>query len=282
MRIVKLSMIALVLFVISGEALAAKTTYIATNKRFNYVKLKEVRGSTAERRMMTQPVQVDEKWLAAALKSIKLSRHYLIKKEVDSQQVFSESAIDFLTPNLSRAFAQATHLEETIFSYLQKNPIFIIRNDRLTIAKAWVHGDELHIKFLKLYAKLIGDTDKRGNERKAINSSTGLRVKLELGPGQQLGVSDSDEVVLSMKYDFIKEAELKEAAATRIEKGGKPVAATTTAVGSAGVAAGATAGVAASSVDASERLKRLEKLKKEKLITQKEYNAKRKEILNSL
>ena len=278
MKILKLSMIALALFVIQGEALAAKTTYIATNKRFNYVKLKEVKSSVAEGRMMTQPVQVDEKWLAAALKSLKLSRHYLIKKEVDSQQIFSDSAIDFLTPNLVRAFSQATHMEETIFSYLQKNPIFIIRNDRLNIAKAWIHGDELHIKFLKLYAKLIGDTDKRGNERKAINNSTGLRVKLELGPGQQLGVSDSDEVVLSMKYDFIKEAELKEAAATRIEKTGKPAAASAVA-GSTGVAAGA---AVASPADASERLKRLEKLKKEKLITQKEYNAKRKEILNSL
>jgi len=280
MRIVKISMMALALFFISGELLAAKTTYIVTNKRFNYVKLKEVKGSVAEQRMMTQPVHVDEKWLAAALKSIKLSRHYLIKKEVSSQQVFSDSAIDFLTPNLTKAFEDATHMEETIFSYLQKNPVFILRNDRLNIAKAWIHGDELHIKFLKLYAKILGDTDKRGNERRAINRSTGLRVKLELGPGQSLGLSDSDEVVLSMKYDFIKEVELKEAAAKKIEKGEKTAAAATTAAvtSMAGAAAASTTNLAS----AGERLKNLEKLKKEKLITKKEYDAKRKEILDSL
>lgn len=282
MRIIKLSMVMLALLVISGEAFAAKTTYIATNKRFNYVKLKEVKSSVAERRMMTQPVQVDEKWLAAALKSLKLSRHYLIKKEIDSQQIFSESAIDFLTPNLTRALAQATHVEEVIFSYLQKNPIFIIRNDRLTIAKAWVHDDGLHIKFLKLHAKLLGDTDKRGNERRAINNSTGLRVKLELGPGQTLGIEDHEEVVLSMKYDFIKEVELKKAAAARIEKTEKPDAAAAAIAGSTGVAAGAAVGSSTGSSGASERLKRLDKLKKEKLITKKEYDAKRKEILDTL
>jgi hypothetical protein len=284
MRIVKLSMIVLALLVVSGEAFAAKTTYIATNKRFNYVKLKEVKNSIAEGRMMTQPIKIDEKWLAAALKSIKLSRHYLIKKEVDSQEVFSERAINFLTPNLARAFAQATHVEEVIFSYLQKNPIFIIRNDRLTIAKAWIHGDGLHIKFLKLFAKISGDVDKRGNERKAINNSTGLRVKLELGPGQQLGIEDSDEVVLSMKYDFIKEVELKEATAKQIEKAGKgaekgSAAGTAVTAGAAGVTAGA---VVTNSADTGARLRKLEKLKKEKLITQKEYDAKRKEILDSL
>ena len=196
--------------VFSTTAWAAKTTYIVNNRRFNYVKLKEVKGSVAETRGMTHPVTLNEKGLRAALESIKLSRTYIIKKEADTQEVFSEYAIEFLVPAMVQAFKQATPMEEVVISYLNKNPIFILRNDRINIAVCWVQGNMLHVKFKKLFAKVTGDVDKRGNERKAVARARGLRVNLDLQPGQMLAVNDTDEVILDLNYNYVKQVEKKE------------------------------------------------------------------------
>jgi hypothetical protein len=276
--------------VICPAAYAAKTTYIATNKRFNFVKLKEVSGREAEERKMTHPATVNEEGLRAALASIKLSRSYVIKKEVDSQQVFDDPSINYLAPNLVKAFAQASPMEEVVFSYLSKNPIFIIRNDRLNIADAWIEGDELHIRFEKLYAKISGDVDKRGNEGRAISKSKGLRVDLDLGPGQKLGLSDPDEVVLDLNYNYVTVPEEKKPPTEGVTMTGKRVpleqkkAAEAAAAPSKGeaVAAAATPEDAAGDTDVKARLKKLEELKKEGLINKQEYEEKKKEILKDL
>ena len=55
----KIALFIALLAFISADVYAAKTTYVATNHRFNYVKLKEVSGSVAEGRMMTHPVDLD-------------------------------------------------------------------------------------------------------------------------------------------------------------------------------------------------------------------------------
>jgi len=285
---------------------AAKTTYIATNHRFNYVKLKEVKSSVATERQMTHPKDLDTLGLKEALRSVKLSRSYIIKKEVDTQNVFDDDAIEFLAPNLAKAFMQANDREEVVFSYLMKNPLFILRNDRLNLGTMWISGDELHIKFSKLYAKVTGDIDKRGNEAKAIARSRGLRIRLDLGPGQNMGMSDEDELVLNLNYNYAQTPEeakpiptttktmsgdivpvpgvgttTKDAAGT---KGGSMAstsapAATSASASTTGTADAETAGAAGSVKD---RLQSLETLKEEGLITDKEYKQKRLEILGDL
>lgn len=288
-------------------AQARKTTYIATNHRFNYVKLKEVKSSVAAERHMTQPVQLDRQGLREALKSIKLSRSYIIKKEVDTQHVFNDTSIDFLAPNLAKAFSQANDREEIVFSYLMKNPLFILRNDRLNLGKMWVSGNELHIKFIKLYAKVTGDTDKRGNEAKAVARSRGLRIKLELGPGQQVAIEDHSEIILNLNYNY---AEVPEAAkplptstktmsgeivpvpgaetTTTAPAGGTmasnstPMATTATTETTATTTTTGTAATAGTATTVKDRLQFLEELKKEGVISNKEYKEKRREILKDL
>jgi len=273
---------------------AAKTTYIATNHRFNYIKLKEVKNQVAAERNMTHPVQVNEQGLREALRSVKLARSYLIKKEVDTQNVFDDASIDFLAPNLAKAFSQANSREEVVFSYLMKNPLFILRNDRLNLGQMWISGDELHISFDKLYAKVTGDTDKRGNEARAIARSRGLRIKLELGPGQQMSFNDPDEVILNLHYNYAETPEQAKPLPTST----KTMAGETVAVpgmgdvkaGGSAPSTGATmasnsttgAGAATGANSVKERLEALETLKKEGMITNKEYTEKRKEILNDL
>lgn len=298
-----------------AAALAKKVTYIYDNHRFNFVRLEEIKPAEAVKRGMTHPIQLDEQGVRAALASINLSRAYVIKKEVDTQQVFSEAAVNFLAPNLVQAFSKARENEQVGFSYLSKEPIFILRNDRLSLGEAWVTGNELHIKFDKLYAKVTGDTDKRGNEAKAVSNAQGLRVKLEMMPGQKMGIDDPDEVVLDLNYnyaaDLIAQEKAKNAPPAQRTMAGETVvpageaaegaAATTTAPAEgkkakkskpeaaaeknaqASAAAPATAAPASSATKSpQERLQTLEQLKKDGLITKKEYEAKKQEILKDL
>jgi len=289
----KVALFVLAMSIIGGSAWAAKTTYIVTNKRFNYVKLKEVKTGIAGERHMTHPVMIDEQGLKAALASVKLSRSYIIKKEIDTQRVFDDRAIEYLAPAMVKAFAQASPTDKIVISYLSKNPFFILRNDRLNIADAWVSGNELHLQFKKLYAKVTGDVDKRGNERRAASRARGLRVNLELGPGQKMAVGNTDEIVLSLNYNYVTVPEPDEVITEGVTMTGKKVPmdtrqATSGEVARAGSSKGTPAAVtmspqpATSSGDAKARLQQLEELKKSGLINKREYQQKRKEILKGL
>jgi len=281
--------------VVPAASFAAKTTYIATNHRFNYVKLKEVKKSVAEARGMTHPARIDEQGLKIALKSIMLSRSYLIKKQVDTQRVFDDYAAEFLAHNMSIAFAQAKPDEQVVFSYLQKNPIFVIRNDRINLGKAWLQGDKLHIKFTKLYAKVTGDIDKRGNESKAIAKARGLRIRLDLKSGQMMAVDDPEELILDINYNYAKDLEEEKQKEPEVIKtmAGEEIAAPTAPAAKGGKAAASsaatttTAGTAVAANSSGEegiesRLRTLDQLRKDNLITNKEYKEKKKEILKDL
>ncbi len=304
-----LTVLTLVAVLLPVAAQARKVTYIADNHRFNFVRLQEVKPKVLVQRNMTHPEQLDEQGVRAALASVMLSRAYIIKKETDSQQVFDQNAIDFLAPNLVRAFAQAKPNEEVQFGYLMKQPIFILRNDRLNLGSAWLSGSELHIKFDKLYAKVTGDTDKRGNEDKAVAKAIGLRVRLEMGPGQKMGIEDPEEVVLDINYNYALDNLNKEKKTTPIlktmsgdtapipadiaskssdptstvateetkSKKGKKVKADQKAVATTETP---TAVPAVKSTQ--ERLQQLDDLKKQGLINKKEYDQKRQEILKDL
>lgn len=277
---------------------AAKTTYIVTNNRFNYVKLKEIKAKEAETLKITHPATLDEQGLRGALSSINLARSYVVKKEADTQQVFDENAINYLAPAIVRAFAQASPQEIVVFSYLSKNPYVFIRNDRLSICRAWISDGELHVKFEKLYAKLFGDTDKRGNEAKLISQARGLRVKLELGEGQKLGIDDTDEIVLSLNTNYTKKPEVAKVVTEGVTMSGEkvplggeeqteevPAKENKKAAKKGKVAKEAefaTTSQPLTTKSPKERLEELNDLKKNGLIDKKEYEEKKKEILKDL
>ncbi|MBI4126242.1 MAG: SHOCT domain-containing protein [Deltaproteobacteria bacterium] len=242
---------------------ARKTTTITTNHRFNSVKLSEVSLKEAEKRGISHPVDVDEARLRDILASIKLSKQYLVRKDVASQEVLSEAAVDFLAPNLAAAFRKAAVTDEVLFSYLVKRPDFIMRNDRLTVGRAWIHGDEVHILFDKLYAKVTGDTDKRGNEAKLAARARGLRVSLALEPGQRMSPQNPDELIVTLTPP--------PAEAVPAEK---------TTKGERSTVEAEVADPTATNVEG--RLQELKDLKEKGLITKKEYETKRKEILSDL
>ncbi|MFH1873568.1 MAG: hypothetical protein ABH859_00060 [Pseudomonadota bacterium] len=263
----KLLLITLIMAILPVTTLAKKTTYIVTNHRLNYVKIEEVKREVAETRQMDHPQNITELQMRGILKSIKLNKKHLIGEKVKHDMaVLNEPAINFLAPALVKAFKEAKPNEEVVFSYLVKDPIFILRNDRINIAHLWVNNNELHIKFNKLYAKVSGDTDKKGYSGRAVSNARGLRLAFDIGPGQKMGISDPEELVVNLDYDFSKEKPDLVA-----DQGEAENEVETAAVNSD-----------ANKVDAKERLQRLEELKKEKLITPKEYEQKRQEILNQL
>lgn len=280
---------ALIAVMLPSYAVAKKTTYIVTNHRFNYVKLVELSAKDVSKLGgITQPKDIDEAKMRAVLKTVKMSRRHLFSKEIDSQEVFDDSSINYLAPALSKAFRDAKDNEKVVFSYLMKNPFFIIRNDRLNLGSAWIHDNELNIKFDKLYAKVTGNTDARGNEAKAVANSRGVRIDLEYGPGQQAGDKDPEVLIVDLNHDFeteaaaIASAEQTEKEEKANKKKSKKEVAKAEQTAPAASPAATPAQTATQGDDVKARLEKLEQLKNDKLITNKEYQEKKKEILKDL
>ncbi len=281
----KVMLLALIASLLPVSAMAKKTTYIVTNHRFNYVKLVEVKQKEADERGITQPKEFTEAQIRAVLSSVKMSRRHLMSKEVDTQEAFNESSINFLAPALVKAFREAKSTDEVVFSFLMKEPFFILRNDRLNLGRTWIHDNEMHITFDKLYAKVTGDVDARGHEAKAVTNSRGIRIELELQPGQTMDVKNSEELVVDLGHDFeadVAVADAAKAAEPQKEKKSKKSKKEVAKAEAEAEQAAAAAVPAQGTQDVKTRLENLEQLKKDKLITDREYKEKKKEILKDL
>lgn len=246
----------------------AKSEYIYTDHRFNFVKMEDMSAKEAAKKAPTHPYTISEEQMRVILKDLKLSRGFIIKKDVEDQDVFNERGINFLALKLSDAFSRATDKQKIVFSYLSKEPLLILRNDRITIGSMWMKGDKMYVTFEKLMAKLLGDTDKKGDFAKIIGRAKGLRIELELDACQSYGDTKEEIVIDTACALGNKTPEAVEEPA-KIEKAKKeekvapppaPVAPMTT----------------------RERLKELQQLKDDGLITESEFNRKKRDILKGL
>lgn len=243
---------------------SAESKYIYTNHRLDYVKLQPIPKKESAEKSPTHPATIAIGKMQEILASLKVSRKLFLRKQVETQEIFNEKAVGFLAPLLVEAFQRAGADEVVVFSYLWKNPQLIMRNDRFTAAKAWVKDQELHIEFLKLHAKLEGDTDKKGNFDRVVNQAKSLRIELEPQAGQMFGASNAHELVI----------DLAAAVARPVPEGGAK-----------GKAAASRATIPATEpVDTSlqSRLRELDTLRRARLITDDEYQAKRKALLQNL
>ncbi len=223
-----------------------KTIY--TNYRLNFVKLENLSGKERERVHPSHPANVSIGKMREMLAAIRLSRRAFFKKEkiVEDRALFDDEALATLTPHLVQGLRRATDKEIVAFSYLFKNPRFVLRNDRFTSGKMWMEGDDLHVEFVKVYAQLTGDIDKRGYDTKIASQAKSLRILLELGPGMTFGRSKR-ELVLNTKETFVAAGDNKFKEQTT-----------------------------------EGRLEELTRLRDMGLITKEEYEAKRRAILNQL
>jgi len=280
---------ALVLVLTAGafEAKAAKTTYVNTDRKFNYVKRVEVDGDQIKEKQITHPYTFSDLQIREMLSNLKLNRKALFKKEAEEVGVFDSHALDYLAPYLVQAFKEAKPNEEIIFSVLSRKSTFLVRDDRMTIVGAWVSGGILHLDFHKLMAKVSPNYDKMSDVSQAINRAQGLRVALEAGPGQQFG-KNTDEILVT-----IPDANaLVQAATVQPEEANMADAQSPAKIADAVEAKPINKQEATAAKPAPQqpvldnslegRLQRLENLRKRGLINKDEYEGKRKEILEQL
>jgi putative oligomerization/nucleic acid binding protein len=295
------------LAILFGMIPASQATSIwkQANNPANYVNLEDVKESQAEEMLLSHPYTFDAKKLTDMFLSLRYNKALMLREDIQDRQVFFD--VDLLEkkfmPHIVEAFQKATPRQAVVISIVQKDPYFIIRNDRLNVVRAFVAADGLHLQFLKNDVKMLGDYQAHTTGTRLIEKSTSHGVTLEPQEGQKLTFNNPNEIILDLNYDFAtlvdkkteeeetKKAEEKERSkrskqrspesspsvvpAPTAKQSPTPIAAPSASSGS---------GSASSSgpKTTAERLKELKNLKDQELITPQEYEAKKKEILKGL
>lgn len=274
----------------SGAAWAGEYIYKSKNK-IDFIKLDGAKKDEKEGGL-NHPHTFEADQIRQILGSIRFNKKILMLKDIENRELFDEKNTEFLAPYLIEAFQKAKSEEAVVVSYFTRDSKFVIQNDRLTVMRMYLKSDGLHIKFTKIYAKMLGDRTTQGAAASSANAR-GLRVSLELQPGQNRISWDPEELVFDLNQfgGAVVAADTKETKKSKKEKKGKEIVAEE-AVKETPAAEPKpskepkkkTAAEPASSGEKSvkERLKELDDLKKDEMITEKEYQAKRKELLKDL
>lgn len=256
-------------FLLSASAHADDTIYKSRNK-IDFIKLEKAKKGEKEGGLK-HPTEFTDDQLRAILGSVKFNKKILILKDIENRALFAPENVEFLVPYLKEAFQKAKDDQVIVVSYFTRDTKIVIQNDRLTIFRAFLKDDGLHIKFTKLYAKMLGDRVTQGSAA-ATSQARGMRVSLELQPGQNRISWDPEELV----FDLSQFAGAPVAKDVKEEKS-RIVRKTKTAKGS-----DAPSEPAEKAQSVRERLKELDQLKKDAVISDKEYQSKRREILKEL
>jgi hypothetical protein len=141
------------------KAFATTRIWKQNNNPANYVVVEKMKEAKAEDLILNHPYTFDPKKFTDMLLSLRYNKALLFRKDVEDSQVFFD--VDTLetkfVPHIVEAFQKAGTDEAVVFSIVQKDPLFIIRNDRLNVIRAYVAQDGLHLEFIKTDAKLLGD-----------------------------------------------------------------------------------------------------------------------------
>lgn len=259
MKRISLVLLIIILGFYSSAQVWGDSPYIY-RQRVNWVKIDKASPKEFPLHDLKHPyTALTPEQMEAMLFSIKISKRYTLKKEIDSVDVFSSWEARKYAPYLVEALAKAEPEQVVSFSIVHKRPFFILRNDRLTMGNLFVASDGIHFQFTKLFAKLEGDYEASGHMDKAVRNAKTMRVTLEAQAGQQLSYASATEVILDPNYNFLAQVEQykaeEKAQESKEMKGSGAI---------------------------EERLGRLEDLKKQKLITEKEYQDLRKKILSEI
>lgn len=271
--------ILLVVLMLASTVAFAKSDYIF-RQRVNWVKLEKGDSSVVALGSIRHPAKnMTQDQMEAMLLSVKIGRRFVIKKDIETADVFNSWEARKFAPYLVEALSKATSDQVVNFAVIHKRPTFILQNDRLTMGYLWVADDGIHFYFTKLFAKIEGDYEASAHIDKAIRRAKSLRISLEAGPGQKLSYNSPMEIIMDANYDFITQTANERLAQTRAEeeemKGtkNKPQA-----VAEQGRSP-RTSPTVSGSGNVADRLKQLDALKSQKLINEAEYQKLRAKIL---
>lgn len=272
---------------VSGSAHSAKD-YLYRH-RANWVKLEKLSKKQLAGQQLSHPYQeISSEQMAAMLLSITIHKGEIFKSEKKTVQVFSAEEANKFAPLLVQALEQASPNEVVNMAIVHKRPYFIIRKDLISVLNVFVQDSELHFHFTKIFAKLEGDYKQASRLDRAISKAKSVRVDIVTMPGQVL-TSDGKEVIMDLGHDFLADATANPEPETprktlfkskkdKVEPKTEEVSTAETVV----VKPETAQVLATEQGDAVTRLKKLDQLRKEKLITEAEYQEKKFKILEEL
>ncbi len=268
MRLRFAGMVLVAVFFAMPVAAKGEFIYKSSNK-LDFIKVDEAKKAEKEGGLK-HPYTFGDEQIRAILRSLHFNKKILLLKDVENRQLFDEQNVEFLAPYLKEAFQKAGAEQAVVVSYFTRDSKFLIQNDRLSIFRAYIKEDGLHLRFTKLYAKLLGDRVTQGALR-AAGEAHGMRVSLELQPGQNRISVKPEELVFDLNYYGPEGRPVGEKKSKKDAKAEKAVEKTVKAKESEDNAK-----------SIRVRLKELEQLKKDELITDKEYQKKRQDLIKQL
>lgn len=253
----------------------AKNDYIYRN-RINWVKLDELsKKQLAGVELLHPATNITEAQMQAMLLSIQMNKGAAFKNDIKTTEVFDNDEATKYAPLIVQALAQAAPNEVVNVSVVNKRPAMVVRNDHLTMVNIFVTAEGIHFYFGKLFAKLDGDYMEVSKMDQTIRNAKTMRVSLSAVEGQRLSFGEENELILDPNYDFVNSV-AKTLVAVDAKSSQKAIAKTTT------PANAATTTVTTPTETIEERLQNLESLKQKGLISDKEYKAKKKEVLSEI
>lgn len=263
----RILMAALAVIMVLPTAGFAKGKNYIYRSRANWVKFIKLSNKQLAGVTLQHPAtEITAPQMEAMLLSLTMSKASLFKKEIKTNEIFSIEEARKYAPYVVQALKQAGPNQVVNVSIVHERPYWVIQKDFLSMINVYKDDEGLHFNFSKLFAKLTSDYEQASKLDKAINDAKTLRVGLEAQSGQKLAYSSSEEVILDPGFDFVNNVTRTVVAQEKYHvNASKADDKTVTQTGSA-----------------SERLKALENLKIQKLISDSEYRKKRKEIVKDL
>lgn len=184
----------------------AKTLY---KDKFNKIEIVKADKGLLGENPFDHPQELSEAQINNMLASLRFDKSALIFRDIDDRRLLDKRGLELLVPHLARAFAELGPEEVVLFRYIKKAPYAkVFRNDRLIIAECFLRGNELYLRFSKLYAKIFDDYDQSGRVSRFLQAQD-LNVDLNIHDGQRkIG---EKFIALSTEYDFKADLDRQEA-----------------------------------------------------------------------
>ena len=249
-------------FFISSVAIA-KDTYLYKG-RIDMVRIEK--APKALRKVgLGHPHSISEDKMRSILAAIYFDRHNTLTEDLRNKPVFDDRSVEFLTPYLVAAFERVGPQQVVHATMVVKDPKAIIRDDHLLAFTAYMKDGRLNIEFSKIFAKLTGDYQRKGAET-LLYDSNDMGATLRYRSGMAPSDTEDNIVIVDLSYDFSKDEDFSRPQFVNAMKTEKE----------------AVTAVQVHNKTIKERLKDLKKLKEDELITDKEYERKRKELIDQL
>jgi hypothetical protein len=273
-----ISTLLLLLVLIPSFSHAASKNYIYRH-RANWVKLAKLSNKQQAGQQLQHPnLSITPNQMSEMLMSIKLTKGKMFSENVSEIEVFTKAEANKYAPLLIKALSIADPNQVVNMAIVHKRPHFILRSDFISIANVYVKEGKLHLYFTKIYAKLDGDYKQASRIDEAIRRAKSVRTSFKIGEGQVIS-PNGKEIILDLGHMFVRNEtaeelqvnipaskKTKKVSNKKIKKQRKEVYHTNS----------------NETKSAASRLRTLDNLKKEKLISEKEYQLKKKEILAEL